>query len=123
MGKLTLTTLSDGTVSTDINNPIRGSAKAWIFLDGTVSPPSVFSSYNISSVIKNGTGQYRVAFINNFSDTKYAILVCAARGSPARWGGTGDYYFARTISQAQLLCTDYTSSDPDSAYLSAVFFR
>lgn len=123
MGQLVLTTLSDGTNTTSITNTIRGAAKAWAFWDGTFTTVPIHASYNVSSIIRNNTGQYRISFINNFPDGNYAALVCGDRGSPSRWGGTGEYYFARSASQLQTLCTDYTSSDPDNAYMSVVCFR
>ncbi len=50
-----------------------GVAKAWIVLDGT-GTISITSSYNIDSVVDNGTGDYTINFDVDFSSGDY----CAA---------------------------------------------
>jgi hypothetical protein len=48
--------------------------KAWVNFDGTTSPGTIRSSYNISSVTKNGTGDYTVNFATAMSDANYSII-------------------------------------------------
>ena len=50
-------------------------AKAWVNFDGTTSPGTIRSSYNVSSVTKNGTGDYTVNFATAMSDANYAGLI------------------------------------------------
>jgi hypothetical protein len=74
-GTLTISTLSDGTNSTSSTNCIKGSAKAWVNFDGTVATPSTIrSSYNVSSITKNTTGDYTINFTNAMPNVNYALL-------------------------------------------------
>ena len=46
--------------------------KAWVNFDGTTSPGTIRSSYNVSSVTKNGTGDYTVNFATPMTDANYS---------------------------------------------------
>jgi len=70
-GTLVVTTLSDGTNSTSATNPIRGSAKAWVSFNGSTS--AIRGSYNVSSITKNGTGNYFINFTTPLSSANYAV--------------------------------------------------
>lgn len=70
-GTLTISTLSDGTNSTSATNPIKGSAKAWVNFNGTNG--SVVASYNVSSVTRNGTGDYTLNYTNALADSNYTL--------------------------------------------------
>lgn len=48
-------------------------AKAWVNFDGTTSPGTIRSSYNVSSVTKNGTGDYTVNFTTALADANYSV--------------------------------------------------
>ena len=48
-------------------------AKAWVNFNGTTSPPTIRSSYNVSSITKHATGQYTVNFATQLSDANYSI--------------------------------------------------
>jgi hypothetical protein len=76
-GTLVITTLSDGTNSTSATNAIQGSAKAWVNFNGT-GTVAIRSSYNVSSITDNGTGNYTVNFTNAMPNTNYCTVgVCA----------------------------------------------
>jgi len=75
-GSLTIGTLSDGTNSTSATNPIRGSAKAWVNFTGSTA--TIRSSYNVSSITRNSTGDYTVNFTTAFSDANYSICGVAS---------------------------------------------
>ena len=47
-------------------------AKAWVNFDGTTSPGTIRSSYNVSSITKNGTGDYTVNFTTAMADANYS---------------------------------------------------
>jgi hypothetical protein len=49
----------------------KSAVKAWVNFDGTVSPPTVRASYNVSSVTKNATGDYTITFANAMTDANY----------------------------------------------------
>ena len=48
-------------------------AKAWVNFNGTTSPGTIRSSYNVSSVTKNGTGDYTVNFTTAMADANYSV--------------------------------------------------
>jgi len=47
--------------------------KAWVNFNGTTSPGTIRSSYNVSSVTKNGTGDYTVNFTSAMTDANYSV--------------------------------------------------
>jgi hypothetical protein len=49
--------------------------KAWVNFNGTTSPGTIRSSYNVSSVTKNGTGDYTVNFATAMADQNYSVLL------------------------------------------------
>ena len=51
----------------------RQIAKAWVNFNGTTSPGTIRSSYNVSSVTKNGTGDYTVNFATAMADANYSV--------------------------------------------------
>ena len=74
-GTLTISTLSDGTNSTNTTQCIKGSARAWFYYNG--STQTILGSYNVSSVTYNGTGQYTVNFTTAMPNANYTSATCA----------------------------------------------
>jgi hypothetical protein len=70
-GTLTLSTLSDGTNSTNATDVIRGSARAWVNFNG--SSAAIRASYNVGSVTKNATGRYTINFTTAMPDANYSV--------------------------------------------------
>ena len=89
-GTLTISTLSDGTNSTSATNCIQGSAKAWVNFTG-VTTATVNNSYNISSVTRNGTGDYTVSFTNAMANANYTVAFGVTSGYDAGYGTVGFY--------------------------------
>jgi hypothetical protein len=54
-------------------NEQRQICKAWVNFNGTTSPGTIRSSYNVSSVTKNGTGDYTVNFTTAMADANYSL--------------------------------------------------
>lgn len=52
--------------------------KAWVNFNGTTSPGTIRSSYNVSSVTKNGTGDYTVNFATPMADANYSVSAAAS---------------------------------------------
>jgi hypothetical protein len=75
------TTLSDGTNTTSATNAIKGSARAWVNWAGASG--TINSSYNVSSVTRNSTGNYTVNFTSAFANTNYAIVYGGNRNNSA----------------------------------------
>lgn len=75
-GSLTISTLSDGTNSTSTTNCIIGPAKAWVNFNGGGSSTTagvINSSYNVSSITVNGTGDYTINFTNALPNSNYSF--------------------------------------------------
>jgi hypothetical protein len=75
-GTIAGTQIADGAVTavklgTDEQKQI---AKAWVNFDGTTSPGTIRSSYNVSSVTKNGVGDYTVNFATAMTDANYSVV-------------------------------------------------
>ncbi len=48
--------------------------RAWVNFDGTTSPPTIRASGNVSSIVKNGVGDYTINFITPMPDTNYVSV-------------------------------------------------
>lgn len=87
-----------GTVITDVintssgiqstNNALLGAAKAWVNFNGTTSPGTIRSSYNVSSATKNGTGDYTLNFTTALADANYTIVGSCSVFSTGAGGAT-----------------------------------
>ena len=69
------------------SNGVTTNALAWVNFNG-VTTATIRSSYNVSSVTRNGTGDYTVNFSNALSDANYSALI------------TVNYQAALTLAQA-----------------------
>lgn len=61
-------------------------AKAWVNFNGTTSPGTIRSSYNVSSVTKNGTGDYTVNFATAMADANYSVSLTTVSNSATDCG-------------------------------------
>lgn len=72
-GRLTLSTLNDDTGVLAAQNGMRGIAKAWANFNTTGGTITVRDSFNISSIVYNGTGDFTVNFSTAMPNTNYSI--------------------------------------------------
>ena len=74
-----LTQTADGSGIIKVqSNGVATNALAWVNFNGT-GTVAIRSSYNVSSITDNGTGDYTVNFTNALSDANYAV---SANNSP-----------------------------------------
>lgn len=66
------------------SNGVTTNALAWVNFNGTTSPGTIRSAYNVSSVTKVSTGIFEVNFTNVLIDANYAA-VCSGSGYPANY--------------------------------------
>jgi hypothetical protein len=59
---------------------MTGIAKAWVNFDGT-GTPAIRSSFNVSSITDNGTGDYTVNFTTALPTANYSICGTAGAGA------------------------------------------
>jgi hypothetical protein len=112
---VTANTLSDGTNSTSATNPIRGSAKAWVNFDGTLSTPiTPRSSYNVTSITKNGTGDYTITFTNAFSNVNYTPVAMGMRTSEGNGSLNTTVFGSATYSNSFATTTLRVVAENDS---------
>jgi hypothetical protein len=82
-----LTVTSDGSGVVKLQSAgVTTNALAWVNFNGTTSPGTIRSSYNVGSVTKNGTGDYTVNFTTALSDANYSV---AGSCSPNSTGSSG----------------------------------
>lgn len=48
--------------------------RAWVNFDGTTTPPTIRASGNVSSVTRNGTGDYTINFTTAMPDGNYSCV-------------------------------------------------
>ena len=74
-------TLIANTINTDTGvftnlNALTGVPKAWVNFNGT-GTVAIRSSFNVSSITDNGTGDYTINFTNAMPDANYAVSALA----------------------------------------------
>lgn len=79
------------------SNGVTTNALAWVNFNGTTSPGTIRSSYNVTSVTKSATGRYSINFTNTLADANYASVI-----------GFGDA--SATSTQTQIDTTSRTTS-------------
>lgn len=119
-GTLTISTLSDGTNSTSATNVVKGSAKAWANFNGTSA--TIRTSYNVSSITRNGSGDYTVNFTTALTDADYVV------SGWARNTGQGFYVVTSSTnttltSTAARIQTAYGTTAGDCDYVTVGFIR
>ena len=99
--------------------------RAWVNFDGTTASPSTIrGSGNVSSVTKNGTGDYTINFTTAMPDANYSI---ASQGSGA-FGSPSNAFSLFTISQLSTSVrigglNNDGSAAADGAIISVQIFR
>ena len=78
-GRIVASTINDDTGVLATQNGMTGIAKAWVNFVG--SSGSVNASFNVSSVTRNGTGDYTINFTTAMPNVNYAFAGSMAAGS------------------------------------------
>ena len=97
--------------------------KAWVSFNGT-GTVAIRSSFNVTSVTDNGTGDYTVNFTTPMTDINYGVLATCMRTS----GNTGAQAFvlettSPTTSAVRVGTTNQGGTFVDSAYVTVVIYR
>lgn len=57
-----------------LSSYIPGFSTAWVNFDGTTTPPTIKSAYNVASVSAMGTGMFALSFTTHFANISYALV-------------------------------------------------
>ncbi len=123
MSKLIADSLESRTTekSVDVDNVANGVARAWVNFDGTTTPPTIRASYNVSSVVRDGTGLYTVNFTNPMPDALYCT-VTRSKGAAFTVEGAESNSDV-SINYVQLATFTAGSSLANSPQINAAIFR
>ena len=133
--------LPDGIVDTDMlaanavseaklaTSPQQGLAKAWVNFNGqTVTSATdmtgVRDSFNISSVVDNGTGDYTINFTSAFANANY--VVCGSSGGQSSTSNGAVYQYdqgtAKTTSACRVITITTSGGLTDPPQIAVAFF-
>jgi len=125
-GTITVSTISDGVNSTSSTNCIQGSAKAWVNFGYVSSAMTTRASYNVSSVTRNGTGDYTITFTNAFSDANYAGAAISCQDATGNRNVFANFPYSQvpTTTTARVgTCAGNSATMTDAQYINIAFFR
>jgi hypothetical protein len=95
--------------------------KAWVNFNGTTSPGTIRSSYNVSSVTKNATGDYTVNFTTALADANYTVAGLAGEGSTTIRYISG-FFDSPTTSSTRFRTSDATNTADDCTFVTVQVF-
>jgi len=115
----------------DLNGTEIGQlCRAWVNFNGTTASPSTIrGSFNVSSVTKNGTGDYTVNFTTALADTNYAPTFGGFNtgngdgGWIAAGNGSGAYPTGVTTTSLRLLTFNNAGASQDQQAVFVHVFR
>jgi hypothetical protein len=113
-----------GTKVLTINTIPSYLCKAWVSFDGSVTSPISSGSGNISSIIKNGTGDYTINFATPMQDANYSIYM-SSKQNEANLGSFG-YPLTKLAGSLRFIFTNNeipTPANRDQSEVSLGIFR
>jgi hypothetical protein len=118
-------TLGSSVLATPSGSAPSYTCRAWVNFNGTTSPGTIRASGNVSSVTRNGTGDYTVNFTTAMPDVNYAV---AGNGNNNATGGFGwfvsaPYNTAPTTSAIRLIASGSAGFVADFDYVYISIFR
>ena len=94
--------------------------RAWVNFNGTTS--AIRASFNVSSITKNGTGDYTLNFTNALSDANYSCVFTGSV-SGARIVAINDSAAVPTASACRIAVCTTGGVATDTAYITVSIFR
>jgi len=96
--------------------------RAWVNFNGTAA--TIRDSGNVSSITKNGTGDYTVNFATNMEDDNYSTQVSVGQGSGAVLRvGSHNNFAPYSVSSFGILCEQEGGTDVDRDRVCVAVFR
>lgn len=105
--------------------PVYG-CRAWCIFDGTLTGTNVpTASGNITSVTRNGTGDYTINFTVAMIDTNYCVQITGGISGVRQntWGMVASNLSAPTTTAVRIKTYDDVSSFVDETRVSIAVFR
>jgi hypothetical protein len=115
-GKIVASTINDDTGVLATQNGMTGIAKAWCNFNGT-GTVAIRSSFNVSSITDNGTGDYTINFTTAMPNANYSSLLTAG-GSGIQSAVVADGTTARTTTTLRMFTLTSAGGLSDSAFIS-----
>lgn len=100
--------------------------RAWVNFNGTTSPGTIRASFNVTSVTKNGTGDYTVNFTNALSDANYSVTGSAGTTTSNQYVFKVNTTSALSTTAVRIGTTTMSGGSPavvDSDTISVSVFR
>ena len=116
-GQLTIDTLRAGSGVLATQNGMTGIAKAWVNYNGLTASRTIRSSFNVSSVTYNSTGDYTVNFTTAMPDANYCTLASQGGGTTIDVIKVNNAVTAQTTSLVRVLSLSNTFAISDSNYV------
>ena len=107
-GRLVVSTLNNDTGVLNVQNGMTGIAKAWVNFNGT-GTVAIRSSFNVSSITDNGTGDYTVNFTTAMPNANYCFNL-SANDDGTGPGGQSDGFAYGSWKRGANSCAYNTSS-------------
>ena len=98
--------------SIDTSYIFNGVCKSWVNFDGSESPLTNRDSFNVSSLVDNGTGNYDQVFTNSMSSANYSVSGAPADNAPIASNRDRDF-MAVAESASQINLNAFGSSQAD----------
>lgn len=96
--------------------------RAWVNFNGTSgASPVIRSSFNISSVTRNSTGDYTINFATSMTDSNYSIVGAGYANTGVSY--TGIQVLTLTASSARIQTWYAASNVYDAAIVPVAIFR
>lgn len=101
----------------------RTNARAWVNFNGTLTTPiTPRANYNVSSVTKNGTGDYTLNFTTALADANYVVSVNSETLGSTSYGFTGPYTAGQTTSSCRVTTLNPSGAVFDRTYVYVAIF-
>jgi hypothetical protein len=96
--------------------------RAWVNFDGTTSPGTIRASGNVSSITRNGNGDYTINFTSALVDANYSAVFTCGNGSAAT-GSIASGPIATPTTSAVRMLTWVPGTNTSYSYNSLAVFR
>lgn len=120
-GQLTIDTLKASTGVLATQNGMTGIAKAWVNFNG-VTTATIRSSFNVSSVVRNSTGNYTVNFTTSMPNSNYLLAGSCNYGNNTN-GASGAVVSPYTKTTSSIIVLTNSANAPQDNYeIDFIFF-